>query len=299
MRVQELLDKYANGTISFAENAELSTLAQADPALQTSLDELRKVDELFDFPKSERGRKVVGYLDSVEVATLAAMTGAAAPIAASQYGWLYAAAGAVGAGVVAGAIWLGTSSGSKHETAVSAPIQAVRKQDKAIEIAPPVATAQKISSPPAIAELRTSIPPKHTEIARKETESVRIIAESAGENRNSRETDSLLSEIVRANGNSAILADLHFKAAMLYKQERRYADAKHQLTAARAEALKINLAEKAANALGELGSLEKSGNNNSQAAELINAAINELRSIHSPEAERAILRWENVLRSIR
>ncbi|GAB1429183.1 hypothetical protein MASR2M18_00130 [Ignavibacteria bacterium] len=298
MSVQELLDKYANGTISASESAELNVMAQADPALQTTLDELRKVDELFDFPKSERGRKVIGCLDSVEIAALAAMSGAAVPIAASQSGWLYTAAGVVGAGVIAGAIWLGTSSDGKHETAVLTQRKTPQKQEQTAETVPSAATEPKISEPSAI-EPKISAPVKRVEIVRKETESVRIIAKSAGENHNSRETDSLLSEIIRAGNNSALLSDLHFKTAMLYKQERNYSDAKHQLTAARTEALKINLAEKAANALGELGNIEKYNGNYSQAADMINAAIDELRPIRSPEAESAIRRWENVLRSMR
>lgn len=284
MNVQELTDKYANGTINPAEQGELFAAAAADPALRATLDELRRIDELLDFPKSERGKRVIGYLDGVEAAVLATM--AAAPIAATQLGWLYGAAGTVGGLAVAGAVWFAVSSSEPAADSKPAASQ------------PPAAPAPVAPQPPpqdqsapAITEapaLKPVAKPQENQTRARTSETVDLHGTPGSGGENAAKLADILADIARAGDDKAVLADLHFKAAMLLKANP--ADAKKHLNSARAFALNINLMKTAGKALAELAALEHKAGNTSQATTMLDAAIVELRTANSPEVRR----WERL-----
>lgn len=310
MTIQNLLDKYANGTINSAESSQLLKAAQNDPDLQNKLDELNKVDELLSFPKSEQGRKVIGFIDSIEVNVLAGMAGTAIPIVASQTGWLYPAMGIVGSAAVAGAIWLGVSSINNNENPASNSTKNAVKEEQVLATSPEPAPILSSSSTqsnniPFAASVKSSSPrvnkkdQKTEELQYRNQNHINITGTATGNMQSVSILDSLLNSLAKSNDNPITQADLNFKIAMLYKQELHINEAKKYLSDARTIALNARLNEKAANALGELGLLEKSANNTSKASDLISSALEELRGIKSLEAERSIQRWENTLRSLR
>lgn len=297
MNMQELVDKFANGTISESERSELYAAAENNPELQGTLSELEKVDDLLEFTKSEESKRLFGYLNKVEATVLATMA-TTVPIAASHSGWWYGAAGTVGGLAVAGAIWLmSTSPKEQPATPQNTPIPS--QQAPVIAEKTIVANeAPKTITEPATIETKKSIAQpdnsdKHP--ASKESTSLTANGKSAGNNDVTPELNAILAEISGSKGNTAALADKHFKAAMLYKEMKNSVETKSHLTQARTYAQSIHLSETAAKALAEIALLEYDEGNTAQAQQKLITAVSELKAINSPVAKR----WEQKLSEIR
>lgn len=296
MNMQELVDKFANGTISDAEKSELYAAAESDLELQGKLSELEKVDDLLNFTKSEESKRLFGYLNKVEATVLATMA-TSVPIAASHSGWWYGAAGTVGGLAVAGAIWL-MSTTSNEPPAAPQNMPVAEQQAPATEnIAPPKEVPEPIAEPASKEtkkpEIASDNADKHT--PSKESPSLIVNGKPGGNNDVSPELNIILTEISNNKGNMATLADRHFKAAMLYKDMKNNAETKSHLTQARTCAQSIHLSETAAKALAEIAIIEYDEGSITQAQQKLSTAVSELKAINSP----VVKRWERKLSELR